>query len=107
MREENNKREMDEVGSLNPLFVTIFLSQLAIFVITPTMPDVTMMVLCPCQDQCSLAIYLFGFQQAVCTFHITLFNYLDSPFTSTLKFVESPATTQSYMIYHVLPRPRT
>ncbi|KAF3638567.1 putative protein FEZ-like [Capsicum annuum] len=39
--------------------------QLAIFVVTPAMPDVTMTALCPGQDECSLAIYLSGFQQAI------------------------------------------
>ncbi|KAK6784421.1 hypothetical protein RDI58_017876 [Solanum bulbocastanum] len=35
------------------------------FVATPAMPDVTMTLLCPAQDECSLAIYLSGFQQAI------------------------------------------
>ncbi|TMX00147.1 hypothetical protein EJD97_001324 [Solanum chilense] len=56
---------MDKFGGLKHLFVTIFMSQLAIFVVTPAMPDVTMMLLCPAQDECSLAIYLSGFQQAI------------------------------------------
>ncbi|KAM3381927.1 hippocampus abundant transcript-like protein 1 [Capsicum galapagoense] len=56
---------MDELGSLKHLFVTMFMSQLAIFVVTPAMPDVTMTALCPGQDECSLAIYLSGFQQAI------------------------------------------
>ncbi|OIT32978.1 PREDICTED: hippocampus abundant transcript 1 protein-like [Nicotiana attenuata] len=56
---------MDKLGSLKHLFVTVFMSQLATFLVTPAMPDVTMMALCPGQDQCSLAIYLSGFQQAM------------------------------------------
>ncbi|XP_015158634.1 hippocampus abundant transcript-like protein 1 [Solanum tuberosum] len=56
---------MDKFGGLKHLFVTIFMSQLAIFVVTPAMPDVTMTLLCPVQDECSLVIYLSGFQQAI------------------------------------------
>jgi hypothetical protein len=33
--------------------------------VVPAITDVTMAALCPGQDECSLAIYLTGFQQAV------------------------------------------
>ncbi|KAJ8765071.1 hypothetical protein K2173_010549 [Erythroxylum novogranatense] len=47
------------------LFVTVFLSYLATFMVIPAITDVTMSALCPGQSHCSLAIYLSGFQQAV------------------------------------------
>jgi len=33
--------------------------------VVPAITDVTMAALCPGQDECSIAIYLTGFQQAV------------------------------------------
>lgn len=66
---------MDKLGSLKHLFVTVFMSQLATFLVTPAMPDVTMMALCPGQDQCSLAIYLSGFQQAVCLYSLHPYHH--------------------------------
>lgn len=71
---------MDKFGGLKHLFVTIFMSQLAIFVVTPAMPDVTMMLLCPAQDECSLAIYLSGFQQAVCILLLLLLLLMETIF---------------------------
>ncbi|KAG5595572.1 hypothetical protein H5410_036804, partial [Solanum commersonii] len=56
---------LDRFGGLKHLFVTIFMSQLAIFVATPAMPDVTMTLLCPAQDECSLVIYLSSFQRVI------------------------------------------
>ncbi|KAK9987660.1 hypothetical protein SO802_027899 [Lithocarpus litseifolius] len=56
---------MENLTSLIHLFVTIFLSGFANFMGVPAITDVTMMALCPGQDECSLAIYLTGFQQAI------------------------------------------
>ncbi|KAL6963665.1 hypothetical protein U1Q18_034672 [Sarracenia purpurea var. burkii] len=56
---------MEKVTSLKHLFVTVFLSNFATIVVIPGITDVTMSALCPGQDQCSLAIYLTGFQQAI------------------------------------------
>jgi hypothetical protein len=50
---------------LSHLFVTVFLHNLSTFMVVPAITDVTMAALCPGQDECSLAIYLTGFQQAV------------------------------------------
>ncbi|KAJ1379388.1 putative hippocampus abundant transcript 1 protein-like, partial [Sesbania bispinosa] len=52
------------VRGLSHLLVTIFLSGLASFIVLPSITDVTMVALCPGQNQCSLAIFLTGFQQA-------------------------------------------
>ncbi|KAL2936999.1 Hippocampus abundant transcript 1 protein [Bienertia sinuspersici] len=56
---------MEKVGSLSHLFVTLFLGAFSNFVVMPALTDVTMEALCPGKDECSLAIYLSGFQQAV------------------------------------------
>ncbi|XP_057966402.1 uncharacterized protein LOC131156606 [Malania oleifera] len=50
---------------LGHLFVTVFLSSFAGFMVIPAITDVTMAALCPGQDECSLAIFLSGFQQAI------------------------------------------
>ncbi|CAK8569143.1 unnamed protein product [Lathyrus sativus] len=47
------------------LFMTVFLHNLSMFMVVPAITDVTMAALCPGQDECSLAIYLTGFQQAM------------------------------------------
>lgn len=56
---------MEQFSGLKHLFVTIFLSNFAAFMVLPAITDVTMAALCPGKDECSLAIYLTGFQQAV------------------------------------------
>ncbi|KAG5526847.1 hypothetical protein RHGRI_032941 [Rhododendron griersonianum] len=56
---------MEKVGGLRHLFVTVFLSSFAGVVVIPGITDVTMSALCPGVDECSLAIYLSGFQQAI------------------------------------------
>ncbi|KAK6916765.1 Major facilitator superfamily [Dillenia turbinata] len=53
------------MGSLRHLYVTLFLSCYSTFMVIPAITDVTMLALCPGKDQCSLAIYLSGFQQAI------------------------------------------
>jgi len=52
-------------GELLHLYVTVFLSGFAAVVVVPGITDVTMSALCPGVDECSLAIYLSGFQQAI------------------------------------------
>ncbi|MFQ6670132.1 hypothetical protein Gotur_035159, partial [Gossypium turneri] len=54
-----------KVKALSHLYVTVFLSGFASFIVVPAITDVTMSALCPGTDECSLAIYLSGFQQAV------------------------------------------
>ncbi|XP_058002313.1 uncharacterized protein LOC110669375 isoform X2 [Hevea brasiliensis] len=56
---------MERLTDLSHLFVTIFLAGLANFMVFPAITDVTMVAVCPDQDECSLAIYLSGFQQAI------------------------------------------
>lgn len=56
---------MEKISSLKHLFVTVFLSNFALNVVTPAITDITMDALCPSQDKCTLAIYLSGFQQAI------------------------------------------
>ncbi|XP_021775071.1 hippocampus abundant transcript 1 protein-like [Chenopodium quinoa] len=57
--------EMEKLGCLTHLFVTLFLASFAGVVSMPALTDVTMEALCPGKDECSLAIYLSGFQQAI------------------------------------------
>ncbi|KAF5751033.1 hippocampus abundant transcript-like protein 1 [Tripterygium wilfordii] len=53
-------------AGLSHLFVTVFMSCFAAFIVIPAITDVTISATCPAhQDQCSLAIYLTGIQQAV------------------------------------------
>ncbi|RWR90675.1 hippocampus abundant transcript-like protein 1 [Cinnamomum micranthum f. kanehirae] len=56
---------MQQFLGLGHLFVTIFLYHYAVFMVIPAITDVTMGALCPGEDECGLAIYLNGFQQAV------------------------------------------
>lgn len=56
---------MEEIWKLSHLLVTLFLYTFATMMIVPAITDVTMSALCPGQDECSLAIYLTGFQHAV------------------------------------------
>ncbi|KAL6522520.1 hypothetical protein OROMI_031478 [Orobanche minor] len=56
---------MENWKNLMHLFVTVFLSYFATCVVNPTIADVTLEAVCPGQDECSLAIYLTGFQQAI------------------------------------------
>ncbi|KAL5706381.1 hypothetical protein ACHQM5_024558 [Ranunculus cassubicifolius] len=54
-----------EFAKLGHLFVTVFLHSFAVFMVIPAITDVTMTALCPGKDECSVAIYLTGFQQAI------------------------------------------
>ncbi|CAD6211891.1 unnamed protein product [Miscanthus lutarioriparius] len=56
---------MEEVAGLGHLLVFAFLFCFSAFMVAPAMTDVTMAALCPGRDECSLAIYLTGLQQAV------------------------------------------
>ncbi|KAF8410363.1 hypothetical protein HHK36_002891 [Tetracentron sinense] len=56
---------MEKFEGLSHLFVTFFLFIYAHFMVVPAITDVTMSALCPGEDECSLAIYLTGFQQAI------------------------------------------
>jgi hypothetical protein len=58
---------MEKLSGLSHLFVTVFLSTFANFTVIPAITDVTMLAVCPGRDECSLAIYLTGSQQAVRT----------------------------------------
>lgn len=70
-----NIMEKEEVARLGHLLVTVFLSEFASFTATPVLPDITMEAICPAQDQCSRAIFLSGFQQAVRSY-IYIYIYL-------------------------------
>ncbi|XP_057987590.1 uncharacterized protein LOC110661031 isoform X6 [Hevea brasiliensis] len=56
---------MEKLSGLSHLFMTIFLHNISSFMVSPAITDVTMAALCPGKDECSLAIYLTGFQQAI------------------------------------------
>ncbi|CAN1782138.1 Hippocampus abundant transcript 1 protein, partial [Linum perenne] len=59
-------KRMEKMRSaLGHLFITFFLYNFGMFMLAPVMTDVTMAALCPGLPECSLAIYLSGFQQAV------------------------------------------
>ncbi|XP_030523233.1 tetracycline resistance protein, class D-like isoform X2 [Rhodamnia argentea] len=55
---------MEKLRGLGHLFGTVFLYGMASFMVVPAITDVTMSALCPGKDECSLAIYLSGIQQA-------------------------------------------
>ncbi|KAK5831612.1 hypothetical protein PVK06_015410 [Gossypium arboreum] len=56
---------MGKLSGLRHLFMTLFLHNFASFMVIPAITDVTMAALCPGRDECSLAIYVSGFQQAI------------------------------------------
>ncbi|XP_061361250.1 uncharacterized protein LOC133305129 [Gastrolobium bilobum] len=56
---------MDKLNGLSHLFMTVFLHNFSSHMVIPAITDVTMAALCPGKDECSLAIYLTGFQQAM------------------------------------------
>ncbi|CAL0320621.1 unnamed protein product [Lupinus luteus] len=55
----------NRVRGLRHLFVTMFLTTFAAVIVIPPITDVTIAALCPHQYQCSLPIFLTGFQQAM------------------------------------------
>ncbi|XP_010266910.1 PREDICTED: hippocampus abundant transcript 1 protein-like [Nelumbo nucifera] len=62
--ETETETEMVYAGLIH-LFVTVFLYHFATFMVIPAITDVTMSAICPGKDECSIAIYLSGFQQAI------------------------------------------
>ncbi|KAL3613925.1 hypothetical protein CASFOL_041999 [Castilleja foliolosa] len=56
---------MENWNNLMHLFVMVFLSYFATCIVNPAIADVTLAAVCPGKDECSLAIYLTGFQQAI------------------------------------------
>ncbi|KAL3833254.1 hypothetical protein ACJIZ3_007990 [Penstemon smallii] len=57
---------MENMGRVIHLFVTVFLSNFAAYVVNPAITDVIVEAVCVGgKDECSLAIYLTGFQQAI------------------------------------------
>ncbi|CAN0845746.1 Hippocampus abundant transcript 1 protein [Linum grandiflorum] len=56
---------MEKMWELVHLLMTVFLSTSSSIMVFPAITDVTMAALCPGQEECSLAIYLSGFQQVV------------------------------------------
>ncbi|KAK6131346.1 hypothetical protein DH2020_034914 [Rehmannia glutinosa] len=56
---------MEKVFGLSHLFMTVFLYCFANFMVVPAITDVTLAALCPGKNECSLAIYLTGAQQAM------------------------------------------
>ncbi|KAI3446296.1 hypothetical protein Pfo_002961 [Paulownia fortunei] len=56
---------MEEWGRLSHMFVTVFLSYLPLYLVNPAITDVTVEAVCGGKEECSLAIYLTGFQQAI------------------------------------------
>ncbi|PKI59824.1 hippocampus abundant transcript-like protein 1 [Punica granatum] len=56
---------MEKLRGLGHLFATVFMWAFGGFIVVPAVTDVTMSALCPGTDECSLAIYLSGFQQAI------------------------------------------
>ncbi|XP_009620054.1 uncharacterized protein [Nicotiana tomentosiformis] len=56
---------MEKFSGLSHLFMTVFLSCFSTFMVIPPMTDITLSAICPGKDECSLAIYLTGIQQAI------------------------------------------
>ncbi|KAK8512589.1 hypothetical protein V6N12_075161 [Hibiscus sabdariffa] len=56
---------MVKLPAFTHLCVTFFLHIFATFMTVPVIVDITMFALCPGQFECSLAIFLTGFQQAI------------------------------------------
>jgi len=101
---------MEGLAGLSHLFVTIFLTGFGGVIAIPSITDVTMAALCPGQDQCSLAIYLSGIQQAVSNtlhFHFILFKFsiLFPPFNQLIfKHFHKNSHILSYVFYSFISR---
>jgi len=87
---------MEGLAGLSHLFVTIFLTGFSGVITIPSITDVTMAAICPGQDQCSLAIYLSGIQQAVSALSLITSN---SSNTSTNNFTNSNIVLLSSKLY--------
>jgi hypothetical protein len=68
----------EAAAGLGHLLVFAFLFCVGAFMVAPVIVDVTMAALCPGQDECSLAIYLTGLQQAVRAPSHALYPFLGS-----------------------------
>jgi hypothetical protein len=62
---QNKLSKSGDMEELGHLLVFAFLFFFSSYMVAPVITDVTMEALCPGQDECSLAIYLTGLQQAV------------------------------------------
>ncbi|KAF0932299.1 hypothetical protein E2562_009562 [Oryza meyeriana var. granulata] len=56
---------MKDLVGLGHLFVAAFMFHFASYMVLPAITDVTMDAVCPGHDECSVAIYLSGFQSAI------------------------------------------
>ncbi|KAL8543389.1 hypothetical protein ACS0TY_004065 [Phlomoides rotata] len=56
---------MEQWGKLSHLFVTVVLANFPTYLVTPAITDVTVGAVCGRKEECSLAIYLTGVQQAI------------------------------------------
>ena len=63
---------MKDLVALGHLFAVAFLFHFSSFMVLPAITDVTMEAICPGRDECSVAIYLSGFQNAVSSLTIDL-----------------------------------
>nr|XP_004253206.1 uncharacterized protein LOC101250386 [Solanum lycopersicum] len=52
-------------NGLSHLFMTVFLHCFSIFMVIPSITDITMSAICPGKDECSIAIYLTGIQHTL------------------------------------------
>jgi hypothetical protein len=76
----------EAAAELVHLLVFAFLFCLGAYMVTPVITDLTMAVLCPGKDQCSLAVYLTGLQQAVRTLRHSQQTSLGSYFIEACGF---------------------
>ncbi|KAM6543655.1 hypothetical protein CsatB_008102 [Cannabis sativa] len=67
-------------SGLKELFLTMFLYNFSSFMTIPIIPDIIFSALCPGKHQCTLAIYLTGFQHAI----IGLGTLVMTPFVGKL-----------------------
>lgn len=65
---------MKDLAVLGHLFVAAFMFHFASYMVIPAITDVTMDAVCPGRDECSVAIYLSGFQSAVSIARFGLFK---------------------------------
>uniref|UniRef100_A0A0E0K3D4 Major facilitator superfamily (MFS) profile domain-containing protein n=1 Tax=Oryza punctata TaxID=4537 RepID=A0A0E0K3D4_ORYPU len=56
---------MKDLAVLGNLFTAAFMFHFASYMVIPAITDVTMDAVCPGRDECSVAIYLSGFQSAI------------------------------------------
>ncbi|GFP89085.1 hypothetical protein PHJA_001052200 [Phtheirospermum japonicum] len=59
---------MENWGRLSHMFAAVFMSNFATYMVNPVITDVIVEAVCGGKEECSLAIYLTGFQQAVCVY---------------------------------------